>query len=128
MNQKANTIDGQNRDLRERTTAFALRIVRLFGALPKSTEAQVLGKQLLRCGTAVGAHYREACRARSSAEFVSKIETGLQELDEAAYWLELSATASIFPPARLADLRKETDELTAIPVTCSKRAKARIRG
>jgi four helix bundle protein len=71
-------------DLRTRTKQFALRIVRLFAALPKSTEAQVIGKQLLRSGTSVGAHYREANRARSEAEFISKLEAGLQELDESA--------------------------------------------
>ncbi|MGE3410550.1 MAG: four helix bundle protein, partial [Pirellulales bacterium] len=67
-------------DLRMRTTQFALRIIRLFGALPSSTEAQVLGKQLLRCGTSVGAQYREGCRARSGPEFVSKLQSALQEI------------------------------------------------
>jgi four helix bundle protein len=69
-------------DLRHRTKAFSLRIIRLYTALPKSTEAQVLGRQVLRSGTAVGAHYREADRARSIAEFINKMEEGLQELDE----------------------------------------------
>ena len=69
-----------NTDLKTRTKQFALRIIRLFGALPKTVEAQVLGKQLLRSGTSVGAHYREAHRARSNAEFISKIEGGLQEI------------------------------------------------
>ncbi len=62
-------------------------------ALPKTTEAQVLGKQVLRSGTSVGAHYREACRAKSNADFISKIEGGLQELEETVYWLELLADA-----------------------------------
>ena len=65
-------------DLKERTKAFALRIIRLYAALPKMTEAQVLGKQVLRSGTSVGAHYREAQRAHSNADFISKIEGGLQ--------------------------------------------------
>jgi len=69
-------------DLRERTKQFALRIIRLYAALPKSAVAQVVGKQMLRSGTSVGAHYREAWRARSDAEFVSKMEGALQELDE----------------------------------------------
>jgi len=73
--------------LKDRTKAFAVRIVRLFAALPRSTEAQVIGKQLLRCGTSVGAHYREGTRARSDAEFVSKLEVGLQELDESIFWM-----------------------------------------
>lgn len=64
-------------------------MIRLYTALPKTTEAQVIGKQMLRSGTSVGAHYREAVRSRSDAEFVSKIEGGLQELEEAIYWMEL---------------------------------------
>ena len=80
-------------DLRKRTKEFALRIIKLYTALPKTTEAQILGKQILRSGTSVGAHYREACRAKSNADFISKIEGGLQELDETLYWLELLARA-----------------------------------
>jgi four helix bundle protein len=76
-------------ELRERTKLFGLRIVRMFVALPKSDEARVLGKQVLRSGTSVGANYREAHRARSKAEFVSKLGDCLKELDETAYWLEL---------------------------------------
>ena len=69
-------------DLRKRTKDFALRIIRLYSSLPSSTVAQVIGKQVLRSGTSVGAHYREAFRSRSDAEFISKIEVGLQELEE----------------------------------------------
>lgn len=112
-------------DLKERTKRYAVRIIRLFTALPMSTEAQVLGKQLLRSGTSVGAHYREATRSRSTAEFVSKIEGGLQELAESAYWLELLVESEIIPVERLADLMKESDELTAILITCAKNAKAK---
>jgi four helix bundle protein len=115
----------ESQDLRRRTKEFALRVLRLYAALPKSTEAQVLGKQVLRSGTSVGAHYREAYRARSPAEFVSKSEVGLQELEETAYWLELLVEGGIVPEARLKDLRAEADESTAILVTCVKRAKAR---
>src|SRR6266567_3057742 len=110
-------------DLRTRTRQYAVRIIRLFCALPKTIEAQVLGKQLLRCGTSVGAHYREGHRARSTAEFISKLEGGLQELDETAYWLDLLVEGDIIPENRLADLLQETNELTAILVTCVKRAK-----
>ena len=110
-------------DLRERTKSFALRVIRLYSALPKSTEAQVIGKQLLRSGTSVGAHYREGTRSRSTAEFVSKIEGGLQELEESAYWMELLVEAEIIPEARLKELQQEANELTAILVTCSKNAK-----
>ena len=115
-------------DLRERTTSFALRIIRLYVALPKTAEAQVLGKQVLRSGTSVGAHYREACRARSNAEFISKIEGGLAELEETAYWLELVARSSIIAKSRLTEIAREVNELTAIFVTCAKNAKNRKRG
>ena len=110
-------------DLKERTKQFALRIIRVYSALPKSTEAQVIGRQMLRSGTSVGAHYREAIRGRSTAEFVSKIEGGLQELEETAYWLELLVEAEIVSAKRLQDLRNEVDELSAILVTCAKNAK-----
>ncbi len=111
------------RDLRERTTEFALRIVRMFAALPKTTEAQVLGKQVLRSGTSVGAHYREASRARSKKEFASRLEGGLAELEEATYWLELLARAGIVDAARVQPLRDEADELLRIFVTSSRTAK-----
>src|SRR6267143_1927123 len=81
----------KEKDLRDRTKAFALRVVRMFSAMPKTTEAQVLGKQLLRSGTSVGANYREAYRGRSKAEFISKCGDSLRELEETAY---LTLTAS----------------------------------
>ena len=112
-------------DLKIRTKAFALRIIRLYVSLPKSAEAQVLGKQVLRSGTSVGAHYRESLRARSDAEVISKIEGGLQELEETQYWLELLSEAGIIPADRLQPLLQEADELTAILVTCVKRIKER---
>ena len=116
---------GQPQDLKTRTKAYALRIVRLYVALPKSTEAQVLGRQMLRSGTSVGAHYREAIRARSIAEFVSKMEGGLQELEETAYWLELLAESGIMTLGHLQDLCRETDELIAIFVSSVNTAKQR---
>jgi four helix bundle protein len=112
-------------DLKTRTKAFALRVVRLYVALPKSEEAQVLGRQVLKSGTSVGAHYRESLRARSDAEVISKIEGGLQELEETQYWLELLSEAGIVPTDRLTPLLQEADELTAILVTCVKRIKER---
>lgn len=115
----------KNRDLRERTKQFALRIVRMYSALPNSPVAWVLGKQVLRSGTSVGAHYREASRARSTAEFVSKIEGALQELEETRYWLELLVDAKLLPSSRLQSLLAETDELTAILVSSAKTAKRR---
>lgn len=93
---------------------FAVRIVTLFVSLPKWEEAQVIGRQLLRSGTSVGAHYREASRVQSSAEFISKISVGLQELDESAYWMELLIEANIVSQTLLADLMQESNELMAI--------------
>jgi four helix bundle protein len=112
-------------DLRSRTKAFALRIVRLYTSLPKTTEAQILGKQMLRSGTSVGAHYREAKRSRSTAEFVSKLEGGLQELEETVYWLELLIEAGIVKESRLIELLQESEELISIFVSSAKTAKQR---
>ncbi|KKK76505.1 hypothetical protein LCGC14_2862960 [marine sediment metagenome] len=113
----------EDQDLRKRTKAFALRIVRMYVSLPKTSEAQVLGKQVLRSGTSPGAQYREAYRSRSTAEFTSKIEGGLQELEETAYWLELLVESGIVPEKRMAELLKETDELIAIFAASAKTAK-----
>jgi four helix bundle protein len=114
-------------DLRTRTKAFALRIIRLYSSLPKTTEARVLGTQVLRSGTSVGAHYREATRARSTAEFISKIEGGLQELEETVYWLELLMEANIAHRSSLHELLQEAEELIAILVVSVKTAKTQKR-
>ncbi|MBI5788515.1 MAG: four helix bundle protein [Candidatus Schekmanbacteria bacterium] len=106
--------------MKDRTKAFALRVIRLYSALPKITEAQVIGKQLLRSATSVGAHFREATRGRSKAEFISKIEGGLQKLEESKYWMELLVDADIIPQQRLNGLMAEADELMAILITCVK--------
>jgi len=102
------------RDLKECTKKFALRIIKLYTALPRRGDAQVLGNQILKSGTSVGAHYREACRAKSDADFVSKIEGALQELDETSYWLELT---EILPGKRLKPRHSEDGEMTGILVT-----------
>jgi four helix bundle protein len=115
--------EAKTKDLPLRTKQFALRIIRLYSALPKSTVAQVLGKQVLRSGTSVGANYREAHRSRSKAEFISKIGDSLKELDETSYWLELMEESAIFSEAKLAELRDECDQLIAIFTTISKRSK-----
>jgi four helix bundle protein len=111
----------KKKDILERTKAFALRIIRLYTALPKSTEAQVIGKQVLRSGTSVGAHVREGKRSRSDAELVSKIEGGLPELEETVYWLELLVDSGIVK----AELMKEADELISILVSSAKTIKIR---
>ncbi len=115
----------QNTGLRARTKDFALRIIRLYVSLPKTTEAQILGRQVLRSGTSVGAHYREAQRAKSDADFINKIEGALQELDETAYWLELLVESGIVATEKLKPLLNETDELIAIFVTIAKNTKRR---
>jgi four helix bundle protein len=110
-------------DLATRTRAFAVRVIRLYGALPRTTEAQVIGKQMLRSGTSVGAHYREATRARSDAEFISKLEGGLQELEETRYWFELLRECDIIKWSKLSALDQEADEVTRIFVTIIKQRK-----
>ena len=114
-------------DLKARTKAFALRIIKLYTALPNNTEAQVLGKQVLRSGTSVGAHYHESCRAKSDADFINKIEGGMQELEETIYWIDLISAANIFPEERLKPLRDEAGELIAIFVTVVKNVKSKQR-
>lgn len=113
-------------DLRSRTSDFALRIIRLYSSLPKSTEAQVLGKQVLRSGTSIGAHYREGYRAKSDPDIVNKFESTLQELDETEYWLDLLVRSDIVPAVRVESLIKETNELIAIFTTIVTKIKKRM--
>jgi four helix bundle protein len=110
-------------DLRERTKAFALRIITMFAALPQTTQAQIIGKQVLRSGTSIGANYREAYRARSTAEFLAKLGDCLKEAEETAYWLELLVEADIVSAVRLHELQNETNQLIAIFVASIKRTK-----
>ncbi len=110
-------------DLRDRTKRFALQIIRMFTALPKTIEAHVIGKQVLRSGTSVGANYREAYRSRSRAEFIAKTGDCLKELEETAYWLELLVEGGIVDEKQLAALQTECDELIAIFVTIIKKTK-----
>jgi four helix bundle protein len=112
-------------DLRQRTKQYALRVIRMAESLPRSYAAEVLGKQALRSGTSVGAHYREACRARSRAEFISKMEVGLQELDESTYWFELLVESGIVPEKKMSALCAEGGELTAIFASSVNTAKKR---
>jgi len=114
-------------DLSKRLKNFALRIIRLYSALPKRGAGYVIGFQVLRSGTSPGAQYREACRAKSDPDFISKIEGALQELDETQYWLELISDARIVSAKRLAPLHQEAGELIAILVTIVKNVKSRGR-
>jgi len=111
-------------ELSVRTKEFALRVIRLYCALPKSTQAQVLGKQVLRSGTSVGANYRVAKRSRSKSEFIAKIGDCLKELDETSYWLELLVESGIIPLTKTQALQQECNELIAILTTISKKTKA----
>lgn len=95
----------------------------MFTSLPKTAEAIILGKQVLRSGTSIGANYREAYRSRSRAEFIAKAGDCLKELEETAYWLELLVETGIVEVIRMAVLRKECDELIAIFVTIIKKSK-----
>jgi four helix bundle protein len=119
-------VGNKKEDLRQRTKQFALRILRLYSALPQSTAAQILGKQLLRSGTSIGANYREAYRARSKAEFIAKTGICLGEAEETAYWLELLAEGEVIAPAKLMELMDECDQLIAILVTILNRAKQKV--
>src|ERR1051326_5310865 len=101
-------------DLKKRTMAFAVRIIRLFRSLPRGKDANIIGVQLLRCGTAVGANYHMACRARSRADFISKLGIVVEEADESVFWIQLLIEAEILPEKRLRALRQEANELTAI--------------
>jgi four helix bundle protein len=110
-------------DLKSRTKRFALSVVRLYSALPKTTVGQVIGRQMLRSGTSVGAHYRESIRSRSVAEYISKLEGGLQELEETIYWIELALEAGQLQSKTCANLIDEADDLMAILVACVKKVK-----
>lgn len=112
-------------ELKERTKQFALRVIRLVDALPRRMVADVLGRQLVRSATLVAANYRSACRAKSRADFISKMGTDEEEADESVLWLELIVDAGLLPATRLAALRVEADELTAITVKSIRTARAR---
>jgi four helix bundle protein len=107
-------------DLRERTKQFALRVMRLVDALPKTTKGRAIGQQIIRSATSVGANYRAACRGRSKAEFAAKLGICLEEADETAFWLELISDGEILQP-----LLNEANQLTAILVASINTAKRR---
>ncbi len=120
-------MDDRKEALRRRTKAFASAVVRFYISLDKGREEiRVLGKQLLRSGTSVAANYREASRARSEAEFISKIGQSAQEADESQLWLELLRDDCGIAPARVEPIWKEADELIAIFVTMAKNVKQRL--
>ena len=112
-------------EVKARTKAFALRTLRLTELLPMTGAAGVIGKQLLRSGTSVGANYRAACRAKSTADFVSKLGTVEEEADECAYWMELLIEAELVKQDQLSPLMQEAHELAAIVVASIKTARSR---
>ena len=113
------------RDLRKRTKEYALRILRLYESLPKYGAVHIVSHQLARSGTSPGAQYREACRAKSDADFIIKIEGAFQELDESLYWLELLIDGEFVKENQLKPLCIETEELIAIFVSIVVKTKAR---
>ena len=111
-------------ELLTRTKAFALRILQLVDHLPRTTSGRAIGNQLVRSGTSVGANYRAACRSRSRAEFAAKLGVVAEEADETVYWLELLRDGKLISEAKLSELLKEADELTAI-FTAGRRSSSR---
>lgn len=115
------------KDLKERTKASALRVLKLIDALPDTRSGRVLSGQLGRSGTSVGANYRAACRSRSTAEMISKISVVEEEADESAFWMELMADHGLVASDMIAPLLREADELTAIMVASRKTMLGRNR-
>lgn len=106
-----------NENLKKRTKKFALDVIKFFEALPKNETCRILGRQLLRSGTSVGANYRAACRAKSTADFISKMGTVEEEADESSYWIELLIEDGKVSEAKGGPLMKEANELLAITVS-----------
>ena len=114
-------------ELKDRTKRFALRILKLVAAMPKTIEGRAIASQLVRCGTSVAANYRATCRARSKAEFIAKVGVVLEEADETLLWLELIAEANILPPKRIDPLLAEASELVAIMVASRRSASSNLQ-
>jgi len=111
--------------LKNRTKTFAIEIVKLVDQLPQNTASQILGKQLLRCGTSVGANYRAVCRAKSRADFISKMMIVEEEADETIYWMELLSEVDLIPRKRVISLIEEANQLVAITVSSINTARKR---
>jgi len=112
-------------EMKQRTKRFALRVIRVVVALPRSNVTDVIGRQLLRAGTSVGANYRAACRSRSDGDFLARMGIVEEEADEALYWMEMLVETSLLKADRLADLRREGEEILAIVVASLKTVKKR---
>ena len=114
------------REMIARTKQFALRIMKLVGALPKSIQGRAIASQLMRSGTSVAANYRAACRSRSKAEFIAKLGTVEEEADETAFWLELIIEGSLLTAAQVQPLSNEAGEIVAITAASKKTASATL--
>jgi len=114
-------------ELKARTRDFGIRVIRLVEALPKSQSSGVIGRQLLRSGTSVGANYRSACRARSRPDFISKVGIAIEEADESLYWMELLIQAGILGKNTLVPLMQEGNELISILTASVKTARAALK-
>lgn len=114
-------------DLKDRTRAFALRVVRLVESLPRNRTADVMGKQLIRSGTSVGANYRAGCRGRSRKEFIAKLGIVEEEADESIYWMELMAGAGLVDRDHLQPLIDEADALLSIIIASIRTARANAK-
>lgn len=112
-------------ELKRRTKQFALRVMKLVAALPANSTGKTIGTQLVRSATSVGSNYRAACRGRSKAEFIAKLQIVIEEADESCYWLELIIEGSLLPEAKVAALLDEANQLTAIMVASRKSAQSR---
>lgn len=110
-------------ELKKRTKLFAIRIIALVDELPNSKAGHTIGNQMIRSGTSVAANYRSACRARSEADFISKITVIEEECDETLFWLELSEEATLLRNEKIQDLKTEASELTAIFTAAGKTAR-----
>jgi four helix bundle protein len=115
----------QKKDFAKRTMLFGLRVIRLVESLPKSQTAYVIGNQLLRAGTSVGANYRSALRGKSRADFIAKLGIVEEECDEALYWMQMLIEAGIMKTSRLSQLMNEANEIIAIVVSSIKTARSR---
>jgi four helix bundle protein len=110
-------------ELKARTRSFALRVIRVAESLPETPTARVIRNQMIRCGSSVGANYRAACRARSKADFVSKMGIVEEEADETIYWMELLVDAGIVKKARIANLVDEANQILSIVISSIRTAK-----
>jgi four helix bundle protein len=115
-------------EFKDRTKKFGLRVIKAVEALPRTWAGEVLGKQLLRSATSVGANYRAACRARSAADIIYKLGIVEEEADESAYWMEMIVEAGLIPEQRLSDLLREANEILAMTVASIKTLRRRSSG